>query len=58
MNIHKLKIKLKQAWEEQPYMVVTVVAGIAGTILRTVEVTTNARNSRTWKKEVKRRMKN
>jgi hypothetical protein len=58
MNIHQLKTKTKQVWEEQPYIVITVVAGIAGTILKTVEVATNERNSRTWEKEVKRRMKN
>lgn len=47
--------KLKDAWNENPLAVIAA-AGIAATaVAKLMQASTEARNARTWKKEVDRR---
>lgn len=52
-----LKTKIQQAWEENPLAVITVAAIAATAAAKVVESLTAANNSRSWKKEVNRRVK-
>lgn len=51
----KAKMKIKQAWEENPLQVIAVGAFAATAAAKLLDATTNARNSRAWQKEVDRR---
>jgi hypothetical protein len=56
--MNSLKTKIKQAWEENPLAVITVAAIAATAAAKVIESMTAANNSRSWKKEVDRRVRN
>jgi hypothetical protein len=51
----QLKIKVQQAWDENPLAVMGVAAAIATVAVKVVEARTSAKNAQSWKKEVNRR---
>jgi hypothetical protein len=55
MNMDKVKHKIQQALEENPLTVVAVASGAALAVAKLITAVTEAKNSRTWKKEVDRR---
>lgn len=55
INLDNTKAQLKRAWEENPIQVI-LAAGVAMTAsAKLLGAVTDARNARTWKKEVERR---
>lgn len=49
--------KIKQAWDEQPMTVIVVLSGAAYSTSKLLDSITGLRNSRTWNKEVGRRIR-
>lgn len=47
--------KLKDAFDENPLLVIGVISGATIAAAKLIDALTTARNSRTWKKEVERR---
>jgi hypothetical protein len=54
----KAKMKIRQAWEENPVVVAGVGAAVVTAAAKLLDSVTAARNSRSWKKEVDRRTMN
>jgi hypothetical protein len=55
VTVKNVKLKLQQAWEENPLAVITVGALAVTAAAKLLDSTTAAKNSRAWKKEVDRR---
>jgi hypothetical protein len=47
--------KIRQAWEDNPIMVIVVASFAATAASKLIDSSVNARNSNAWKKEVDRR---
>lgn len=56
-SVEKTKQKLKEAWEENPMAVIGISAAALTAVAKIAQVAIEANNSRTWKKEVNRRVK-
>ena len=57
-SMDKAKTKIKQAWEENPLLVIGVGAAAATAAAKVLDSVTSAKNSRSWAKEVDRRDRN
>jgi hypothetical protein len=57
-SMDKAKAKIRQAWEENPLLVIGVAAGAATAAAKVLDSVTSANNARTWRKEVDRRDRN
>lgn len=55
LTIEKMKNKLKTALEENPLQVIFVAGVAAGGAAKLLNAVTEAKNSKTWAKEVDRR---
>jgi len=55
INVDKTKEQLKRAWDNNPLQVIAVAGIAAGGFAKLLGAITDARNARTWKKEVDRR---
>ena len=51
----KIKTKIKQLWEENPVIVIMVGTAVANTAIHATKAMTEARNAKSWAKEVDRR---
>ena len=51
------KTKLKTMWDENPTLVLGIGTAAAAATAQVLNAATNARISRTWRKEVNRRVK-
>jgi hypothetical protein len=56
-KVQSAKDRIKQAWEENPLAVIGVAAAAITAVAKITEAAVSANNSRTWKKEVNRRVK-
>ena len=52
-----LKAQAKKAWETDPVMTTGVAAAVIVAIAKLMDANTNRKNSKVWKREVKRREK-
>jgi hypothetical protein len=57
-KVQNAKDKIKQAWDENPMAVIGISAAALTAVAKIAQVAVEANNSRTWKKEVNRRVKN
>jgi hypothetical protein len=57
-KVQNAKDKIKQAWDENPMAVIGISAAAITAVAKIAQVAVEANNSRTWKKEVNRRVKN
>ena len=57
LNTDNIKAKLKKAWDEQPALVLAAGATALTGIAKLMQANTNRKNSKTWRKEVDRRIK-
>jgi hypothetical protein len=57
-KVQNAKDKIKQAWDENPMAVIGISAAAITAVAKIAQVAVEANNSRTWKKEVDRRVKN
>jgi NAD/NADP transhydrogenase alpha subunit len=55
INADKIKDQVKKAWDNNPLQVIFVAGVAMGGAAKLLGAVTDARNSRTWKKEVDRR---
>lgn len=55
INADKLKEQIKKAWDQNPLQVIAVTGIAMGGAAKLLGAVTDARNARTWKKEVERR---
>lgn len=56
-TVQKTKKKFQEAWEENPMAVIGITAAALTAVAKIAQVAVEANNSRTWKKEVNRRVK-
>lgn len=56
MDAKNFTNKVKQAWKENPVGIISVGALVASSAAGLTNAVTNVSKSRTWKKEVKRRI--
>ena len=54
-KLNDAKEKLTSAWNENPLAVIAVATAATIAVVKVIDATTAARNSRTWAKEVNRR---
>jgi hypothetical protein len=57
-KVQNAKDKIKQAWDENPMAVIGISAAAITAVAKIAQVAVEANNSRTWRKEVNRRVKN
>lgn len=50
--------KIKQAWRDQPLQVIALGGIVATAAAKILSASTEARNAKTWRKEVERRRMN
>jgi hypothetical protein len=55
--MNKAKAKIQQAWDENPLAVIAIASGAAIAAAKLIDSISAASNSRSWKKEVDRRVK-
>lgn len=55
LNLDKTKEQLKAAWDQNPLQFIAVTGLALGGAAKLLGAVTDARNARTWKKEVDRR---
>lgn len=55
INFDKTKDQIKSAWDRNPVQVIFVAGVAMGGAAKLLGAVTDARNARTWKKEVERR---
>ena len=53
--MNKALTKIKEAWEDNPIMVIVVASFAATAASKLIDSSVNARNSSAWNKEVDRR---
>jgi hypothetical protein len=56
--MNDFKIKIKQAWNENPLAVIAVGTGAAIAVVKVLEANTARKNAKTWEMEVQRRAMN
>jgi hypothetical protein len=57
-SLDKAKTRIREAWEENPLLVIGVGAAAVTAAAKALDSMTAAKNSRTWQKEVDRRDRN
>jgi hypothetical protein len=55
--MNKAWLKIKQAWEENPLMVIGIAAVAATAGAKLIDATSNYKGRRTWEREVDRRIR-